>query len=398
MARVIVFTSPLKGVGKTALSVNLAIELGRLGRSTCLFNTDSGAAAIDGLLDVHPRHHLADLIGNRVRLEDVIVRGAFGIDYFPGYPGIEALGSLDREACSHLHRSFLYFNQYDFFILDTFPGLSRSVAAMCKSTSEVVLVMNSDTEALTNAYLLSKLLSINQFEGTVMVLINLSRDLKLARRAYYRFKEAVSRYLPISATPLGTVFCDSMVEEAEKAGKPFVVTHPDCEASKCIVNIARHLLEKKTDDLAVSVFWSRYMDNLKLPFQIVGEPLKLFPKKIPVAHALIDSADDPPAGDAREGAREGARKSETEPAAEPALLPIEADGSDGRIFDTLAKLERQMASLSEDVCEIKQKLKDVGKSVSEPRRKPDPPIEPERLVLDFAAFLEQRKKEGKKGG
>jgi MinD-like ATPase involved in chromosome partitioning or flagellar assembly len=260
------------------------------------------------------------------------------------------------------------FNRYDFFIMDTFPGLSRNVVALCKSSLEIVLVMTSDAKSLKNAYSLLKALSAKKYDGAVMVLINMSRDLKVARKSYQRFKEAVFRYLPISVIPLGTVFYDSRVRNAEAARHPFISLFPDSDASRCIVNIARHLSEKKIDDLAVSAFWAKFIENLNHPFQLVGKPRSAVLRQ-----------------------QTAGRVSGEVPASDP------DNGSGKSTHDALERLERQLSVLSKEVSGIRQTLQSVSEAqnaMTAPEPKPEisNPQKPEKLALDFEAFLEQWKR------
>ncbi len=377
MARVIVFISGAKNVGKTHLCVNVAHHMGRLGYGTCLFNADADAAAVYNLLDIHPRRALKDLIENRVRMENVVIKTVHGIDFFPGCPGIEQLGTLDRSARNRMHRAFMDFNRYDFFIVDTFPGLSRNVVALCKSSPEVVLVMNSNARSLTHAYLLLKALTVNKYDGSLMLLINMSRDLKEARKSYHRFKEAASRYLPTTMIPLGTVFHDPRIQNAEKARHPFLSLFPDSDASKCIVNIAQHLCDKKADDLAVSAFWTQFMENLKHPFQIVGQPPAAVRPRSP------------------QGSGENAKPAS--PASGPLAVSDPENGFGEKTRDALAHIERRLSALTQDVSDIKETLRTLSErrnTMTEPAQTTDRIAAPkaEKLVLDFEAFLEQRNK------
>jgi len=371
MARIIVFISAAKNLGKTHLCVNLARHLAQLGNRTCLFNTDADAARVYNLLNIHPRHSLKDLIENRVRVEDVVIPGVHGIDFFPGSPGIEQLASADQRTRNRVHRVFMDCNRYDFFIVDTFSGLSRSVVALCKSSPEMVLVMTSDATSLKNAFFLLKTLCVNKYDGAVRVLINMSRDLNVARKSYRQFKETVSRYLPMPVIPLGTVFFDPKVRSAEAARRPFISLYPDSIASKCILNIARRLSDKKIEDpiedLAVSAFWTRFIENLRHPFQILGKPQ---PASLPRAGVSAASG----------------AVSRSDPGM----------GSGKSTRDALERLKRQLSRLSKEVSSIKQILQSVSEAQqamngSRPQTEISNPQKTETLVLDFEAFLEQRK-------
>ena len=381
MARVIVSISATTGVGKTQLIVNLALHLSHLGYGTCLFNADSNVATVHDLLGVRHGHTLKDIIQNRTRLDKVIRKGPSGIDFFPGYPGIETMGTLEPNERDRLLRSFLELNRYDFFLLDTFPGLSRNVVAFCKACTEVILVLTAAPGSLTNAYLLLKALTANRFAGSVMVLINMSKNVTVARRAYVKFKEAAGRYLRVTVVPLGTVFEDLKVLEAERDRKPFVSLYPNADASKCIVNIARHLFSKKGQDLAVSAFWVRFFEYLKHPLQITGLP----------SLTLRQNA-----------AGEGERKLDLRgvPFAEPSMtdLPLVSEGSiedryGKAVHETLPRLLENIAAITQDLKEVKSAVCSIQKEGVAPEAIPEksPPREPDKIPLDYEAFLSVRK-------
>ena len=370
MARVITFISATKGVGKTHMVVNLALQLGALGHPTCLFNSDSDTATISSLLGMHPRYALNDLIRNRSTLDNVLLRGPNNIHYFPASPGIESIGGIEHAAKDRLIRSFLELNRYDFFLLDTFPGLSRNVVSFCKASSELILVMTSEPASLKESYALLKALSVNGFKGSVMVLINNSRDVKVARRSYGKFKEAIQKHLPITLMPLGTVFKHPGTPGT--SNDPFILQDHGSDTSRCIVNIAQHLVEKKAEDLAVSAFFSLFLKQLKHPFQLSGFK-KTNQQDIPAAGQTIHAGSTTVAHD------------------------IQRDNE--HIQDVLSRLLGRMDVISDVLGEIKEML-------SEQRRiavMPMAPAEPfekdginksDQIPLDFEAYLRQRTGKG----
>ena len=63
--RVIAITSGKGGVGKTNLTVNLAVSFADAGRSVLIIDGDVGLANVDILLDESPRHTLHDVVSGK---------------------------------------------------------------------------------------------------------------------------------------------------------------------------------------------------------------------------------------------------------------------------------------------------------------------------------------------
>ena len=62
MPRIITVASGKGGVGKTNLSVNMALYIAQQGYSTCLFDADMGLANVDILMGIYPEYTLEDVL------------------------------------------------------------------------------------------------------------------------------------------------------------------------------------------------------------------------------------------------------------------------------------------------------------------------------------------------
>ena len=74
LARVITVTSGKGGVGKSNMSVNMAIQLGRLGKKVVILDADFGLANVEVMLGTRPRYNMADMIYGRKGIKDIICR------------------------------------------------------------------------------------------------------------------------------------------------------------------------------------------------------------------------------------------------------------------------------------------------------------------------------------
>ena len=62
LARVITVTSGKGGVGKSNVSVNLALQLSRLNKRVVILDADFGLANVEILMGIRPKYNLADLL------------------------------------------------------------------------------------------------------------------------------------------------------------------------------------------------------------------------------------------------------------------------------------------------------------------------------------------------
>lgn len=295
MARIITVSSGKGGVGKSNISVNLALELGKK-HKVALFDVDMGLANINILLGLYPNYTLEHVLSGEKSLKDIIIKGFKGLDIIPGSSGIEMLANLDTDQVARLIKVFTQFNDYDFIIFDTSAGISRDVISFCLASSEVILVLTGEPTSLTDGFSLLKVLSVNKFTNPVRVIVNQCKNVERANMVYTKFKAVVGKYISMTIQPLGVLLHDPHVLEAVTKQKPFIRIFPDSMASRCIRLIADRLLSNKLSSTIegsnFDSFWMQfllfYKGSLKIPHRKKGDVdlPKLDTRKIQPDHAV----------------------------------------------------------------------------------------------------------------
>ena len=251
-ARVITVTSGKGGVGKTSLSLNLAIWLTRLGKRVVVFDADFGLANIEVMLGVRPQYNLADMMFRGKELKDIITQGVEGINFISGGSGIQELASMNREQVIYLTGKLVELDQYaDIIIVDTGAGISDSVLEFVMASSEVLLVATPEPTSITDAYALLKALNRkSEFskEDTVIKMVsNRVKNDAEGLNLYEKMSVVAEKFLGIPITYVGAVPLDDQISKAVMRQKPVSVINPDAPASRAIEQIAGKMLELELD-------------------------------------------------------------------------------------------------------------------------------------------------------
>src|SRR4051794_40959065 len=85
---VIAVASGKGGVGKTFITVNMAVAAQRIGRRVLIVDGDLALANVDVAVGVTARHTVEDVLAGRVPLEDALIPGPGGVQILPGANGV----------------------------------------------------------------------------------------------------------------------------------------------------------------------------------------------------------------------------------------------------------------------------------------------------------------------
>jgi MinD-like ATPase involved in chromosome partitioning or flagellar assembly len=232
--RVIAFTSGKGGVGKTSLSVNLAIALARSGSKVCLFDADMGMANVNIMLGITPEYTLEHLFTNERTIQDIVLTGPAGLDLVPGASGFSKCVDLDDAQQRRLVDALEYLEpRYDYLIIDTSAGISSTVLHFVAAAQMAAVVITPEPTSLTDAFSLLKVLSRGGYKRSPQVIVNMVQNTSKAKIIYGRFEAAVKKYIGLNTEFLGAVWMDESIRSSISLQRPvalFAESDPSCKS------------------------------------------------------------------------------------------------------------------------------------------------------------------------
>ncbi len=250
VARVITVTSGKGGVGKSNISVNLAIALSRLGHRVIILDADFGLANVEVMLGIRPMYNLADLIFHGKSLTDIITVGPENIGFISGGSGIQELTNLTKDQIVYLIQKLVELDERaDIVIIDTGAGINDAVLEFVASSTEVLLVATPEPTSITDAYALLKTLDRKKdvdIQDTVIKMIANRVDSEDGGKELYdKLSLVVNKFLELKLEYLGALPQDLTVSKAVIKQKPIVSLFPNAQFSKSLISIANILYDNK---------------------------------------------------------------------------------------------------------------------------------------------------------
>jgi flagellar biosynthesis protein FlhG len=241
-ATVIAIASGKGGVGKSNIAVNLSIRLASAGKDVVLLDADLGLANADVLCNIDLPCNLAHVISGTRDLNEVMVKAPGGFRLIGGASGLAKMADLtDRDRQRLVDSLHQIEQQADFLVIDTGAGISPNVLSFTRAADHVLVVTTPEPTAITDAYAVIKVLSRDQSERRVSLLVNQTMSEREGQLVYDRIARVARQFLNINLLDAGMVPDDEHVVLSVRKRMPFVLAHPKCPASVCVSQLAMRL-------------------------------------------------------------------------------------------------------------------------------------------------------------
>jgi flagellar biosynthesis protein FlhG len=267
-SRVLAVSSGKGGVGKTSISLNLAIALASRGKRVCVFDADTSLANVNILLNIAPKYTLEQVLNGRRSIEEILVTGPGGITIVPAASGIARFASLGAEQQTQLLRALQALKQqFDYLVIDTAAGISENVTMFLEAADLCLLVVTPEPTSLTDAFALVKVLRRRECNTPIHVLTNMVDSYPGSVDIFKRLNGAALRYLQTELKYLGYIPRDDSVRQSVQRQIPVTVGFPSSQASyrfHALTDSLEAIYRQQPARRSFSLFWRRLLPRRQL--------------------------------------------------------------------------------------------------------------------------------------
>lgn len=236
-SRIITVFGAKGGIGKTSISVNLAVSLAKMGKKVAVIDADLQFGDVNVYFDIDPKDTISELSqGNDAGDIDAIKRmmalhfSGVSIVCAPKSPEYaEYVTPKNIETMINTMRPF-----YDYIIIDTAPVFSDITMAAIENSNLVLLIAVQDISTLRNTKITLNILeSLQQKEKTELVVNRLTKGLISLKDMQRVLNEPLKNTIAFDFKTATT---------AHNKGIPIVLDSPKSEIGKDLKKLANYIV------------------------------------------------------------------------------------------------------------------------------------------------------------
>lgn len=260
--RIIAITSGKGGVGKSNLSVNMAIAYAQQGKKVILIDGDLGMANVNVLMNIVPQYNLMQVINRQKTMQEIITDTEFGIKFIAGANGFSKIANLTVDELDYFAKQFSMLGNADIIIIDTGAGIANNVLQFVAAADEVYVVTTPEPTAITDAYGIIKIITTELVdrEMNIKLLVNRVHSSDEGKRISERIINIVAQFLNYKVDYIGFVYDDPVVQASVIRQKPFIIVNPTSKPAQCIKHIVGRIEKSDTGSSdGVSTFLKKFL-------------------------------------------------------------------------------------------------------------------------------------------
>ncbi len=259
-ARYIAIASGKGGVGKTLLSINLAMIIGNTGKKVLIIDGDFGLSNVHIMLGLTPDKNLSDFVKGSASIDEIVFKIGSNISFISSGNGVQDLVNLgSKEVFGILDRIHEYAeSNYDIIIFDTPPGIHNETLIIASSSDIPIIISTPEPTAVADAYALIKVLNSSMMLKEFFIFINKANSKEEGLKIFNSIDTVSKKFLDINLRYIGYATYNKNIIRKIVDQKPFDKALTE-ELTSALKNIPLNveIPTKKS-------FWSKLAERLKV--------------------------------------------------------------------------------------------------------------------------------------
>ena len=183
--RVICVASGKGGVGKTNISINLAITYAKLGKKVIVLDADLGLANVNVVIGMIPKYNLYHVIKKQKTMKEIIMDTSYGIQIVAGASGFSKITNLSDTERKNFIQELTELSSADIIIIDASAGVGQNVLSFIEAADDAIIVTTPEPTAITDAYGIIKIVSteIDDIDLGLKLIVNRAKSVTEAKKA-----------------------------------------------------------------------------------------------------------------------------------------------------------------------------------------------------------------------
>ncbi|MFI8686254.1 MinD/ParA family protein [Rossellomorea sp. NPDC077527] len=242
-AKTIAIVSGKGGVGKSNISTNLSILIGKENKKVLLFDMDIGMGNIHILLGSHHSYSIMDYIEEKeLEINKIICENVHGISYISGGNGLKDIVEWKEKQMERFFEVMEYaIHHYDYILFDMGAGATKETLEFLLAMDEMIVVTTPEPTSITDAYSMMKYIYLRDEGKPFYLLCNRAEFRKEGLETITRLQETVRKFLQKEIVSLGVLPEDSTVRKAVINQMPIVVGYPASDMALSLRAMVHHL-------------------------------------------------------------------------------------------------------------------------------------------------------------
>lgn len=245
--RVITVTSGKGGVGKTNLSVNLALAYAQQGKRVIVLDADLGLANVNIMLNMIPKYNLYHVIRKQKTMKEIILDTDYGIQIVAGASGFSKIANLSEEERQSFISELYSLAGADIIIIDTSAGVSSNVLSFVAAADDAIIITTPEPTAITDAYGIIKIIAteVENLNIGLKLVVNRVKSVLEGKKVAERIINISGQFLNLKVEYLGCIYEDPIVPASVIRQKPFILSDPKSKAAISVHHLVSRI--EKTD-------------------------------------------------------------------------------------------------------------------------------------------------------